>query len=153
MITDIRQTYHFDATPDAIADALMRAEHIRRWWTTEASVDSGAGCFGWSRDGWEVELAMERDATSHMVTWVCTRSNMRDSNAWEGTTIGFTLTPDDSGQGTQVEFAQVGYRESECRFACEQSWAFFVGKSLKQYVETGRGIPYPEPEALDLSVI
>ncbi len=149
MITDIHQSYHFDASPDAIADALMRAEHIRRWWTTEARVDDGAGCFGWSRNGWEVELAMERDASSHHVTWVCTRSNMQDSNAWEGTTIGFTLTPEDAG--TRVEFAQAGYRESPCRTACEQGWSFFIGKSLKQYVETGRGIPYPEPQALESS--
>src|SRR2546428_8984616 len=37
---------------------------------------------------------------------------MQNTNAWEGTTITFTLTS--QGTGTRVDFSQTGYRESPC---------------------------------------
>jgi hypothetical protein len=76
------------------------------------------------------------------VTWHCLRSNMQGTNAWEGTNISFKLSPVPGG--TRIEFAQTGYRDSPCFETCVGGWAFFVGTSLKQYLETGKGIPYPE---------
>jgi uncharacterized protein YndB with AHSA1/START domain len=139
---DIHHTFVIAAAPGAVADALMQEEAIRQWWTTEAGVRDGVGVMGWSGYGWEVELAMSYDPPVPEVTWRCTRSNMQNTSAWEGTTIRFALVP--HGTGTRVEFSQTGYRESPCRDICNQGWAFFVGTSLKQYLETGRGIPYPE---------
>jgi len=67
---------------------------------------------------------------------------MQNTNAWEGTPITFTLTS--QGTGTRVDFSQTGYRESPCYEVCNQGWVFFVGTSLKQYIETGKGTRYPE---------
>lgn len=66
---------------------------------------------------------------------------MQNTNAWTGTTITFVLTP--QAGGTHLDFAQNGYQASSC-YVCVQGWAFFVGTSLKQYIETGIGIPYPD---------
>ncbi len=54
----------------------------------------------------------------------------------------FTLTPET--HCTRLDFAQRGYRESPCYDVCNQGWAYFLGTSFKQYIETGRGIPYPD---------
>ncbi len=62
--------------------------------------------------------------------------------AWEGTDITFTLSP--GTRGTRVDFAQTRYRESPRYEMCRQGWAFFIGTSLRQDIETGKGMPYPE---------
>jgi hypothetical protein len=127
---------------DAVLAALVTEEHIRNWWTKEARVVDGKGTFGWSGHGWGVDLDMDHDIAARRVVWKCTRSNMQNTDAWEGTTITFDLVPDD--RGTRIDFAQTGYRSSPCFEVCDRGWAYFVGTSLKQYVETGKGIPYPE---------
>jgi uncharacterized protein YndB with AHSA1/START domain len=139
---EIRHSFLIGTRPEAIADALTRADHIQKWWTKEAHVEDGKGVFRWSGHGWTVELDMDKDATTQTVTWKCTKSNMQDTDAWEGTTIAFRLTPEE--HGTRLAFAQTGYRASPCYEICNQGWAFFVGESLKRYLETGTGIPYPE---------
>lgn len=138
----IRHLIHIDAPIASIMDALMHEEHIQKWWTTECHVADGKGTFSWSAHGWVVELEMESDIATNQVVWKCTRSNMQNTHAWEGTKITFVLLPD--GDGTSVDFSQTGYRSSPCFEACEQGWGYFIGVSLKQYMETGKGIPYPE---------
>lgn len=142
MDNDIHHEFVIAADVDAVVDALLQEQAIRRWWTTEADVRGSTGIMRWSGYGWEVELAMTFDPSVPAVVWRCRRSNMQNTSAWEGTTIRFALTR--QGSGTRVEFSQTGYRESPCRDVCDQGWAFFVGTSLKRYLETGRGIPYPE---------
>ena len=142
MSGNLFHSFVIHAPLDGVADALMQEDAIRRWWTAEASVRDGIGVMGWSGHGWEVELAMVHDPLAQEVVWRCLRSNMQNTSAWEGTTIRFVLRPVEGG--TRLEFSQTGYRESPCRDVCHQGWAFFVGTSLKQYLETGRGVPYPE---------
>jgi hypothetical protein len=85
---------------------------------------------------------MEQNPATRTVTWTWTKSNMQHTNAWEGTTITFTLTP--AQHHTQRDVAHTGYRESPCYEVCRQGWEYFIGTSLKQYLETGKGMPYPE---------
>ena len=142
MAREIRHSFLIDAPPDAALRAVVREEDIRRWWTHEARIEAGRAVLGWSGHGWTVELDMEHDAAARRATWRCIRSNMQDTDAWEGTTITFVLTPE--AGGTRLDFAQTGYRDSPCYETCEQGWAFFVGTSLRRYLETGCGLPYPE---------
>ena len=142
MTREIRHAFTVDAPVHAVMDALVREEHIRKWWTTEADVHDGKGRFGWSGHGWKVELDLEHDPKAGWVAWTCTRSNMQGTDAWEGTTMTFVLSPQRGG--TRIDFSQTGYRDSPCFEACQQGWAYFLGTSLKQYLETGKGIPYPE---------
>ncbi len=142
MSKEIHHSFFMDASPDAITAALMEAEHIQKWWTKEARIQDGKTVVGWSDFGWEVELEMAHDESAGTILWQCLKSNMQNTDAWEGTTITFALTP--QAVGTRVDFSQTGYRESPCFEVCDQGWGFFVGTSLKQYVETGKGIPYPE---------
>lgn len=147
MTKDILHTFLIHAAPQAIADALTQEKHIQNWWTREASIRDGKAELGWSGHGWSVELVIAREGDER-VLWTCRRSNMMNTDAWEGTTIAFVLTP--QSDGTRVDFAQTGYRDSPCYDVCHQGWSFFVGTSLKHYLETGKGIPYPEmPDTRD----
>lgn len=142
MTREIWHSVFIVAPVDVVMDALVQEEHIQKWWTREASVRDGKGDFGWSAHGWKVGLDMEHDLAAREVAWRCTSSNMQNTNAWEGTMITFSLSPENAG--TRVAFAQTGYRHSPCFDACDQGWSYFVGISLKQYAEAGKGIPYPE---------
>lgn len=142
MTHEIRHSIFIGATPETVVAALMDQAHIRNWWTRQAHVNDGHGRFGWSGHGWQVELEMAQHATAPQVVWTCRRSNMQNTHAWEGTTMQFALVAE--GDGTRVEFAHTGYRSSPCFQACEQGWAYFLGTSLKQYLETGQGMPYPD---------
>lgn len=141
-MAEIRHSFFVQTQPPDVAAALMDVGHIRNWWTREASITDGVGQFGWSGHGWGVTLEMTAPLPDRSVVWRCTRSNMQNTDAWEGTLISFALTPEDGG--TRVDFSQTGYRQSDCFDACDQGWAYFIGTSLKQYLETGKGVPYPE---------
>jgi len=142
MTKQIRHTFHFACTPEKIMSALTEAHHIQKWWTKDASVKNGKGVFQWKGYGWTVELTMEKSEADNTVTWKCTKSNMQNTHAWEGTTMLFKLIPD--GSGTKVDFTQSDYRESPCYKVCHEGWKYFLGTSLKSYLETGKGLPYPE---------
>ncbi|HRN61678.1 MAG TPA: SRPBCC domain-containing protein [Luteimonas sp.] len=139
---DIRHTVHVGAPPSDVAQALLRQEHLRRWWTREADVVDGNAVLRWSGHGFEVHLRMEQDAARNRVLWHCARSNMQGTSAWEGSIIRFDLHPE--AAGTRIEFTHAGYADSPCRDTCDQGWAFFLRSSLKRYLETGVGIPYPD---------
>jgi uncharacterized protein YndB with AHSA1/START domain len=124
---EIRHSFFIDGSPAVIADALMQAEHIQRWWTKEARVQDVKGVLERRGYGWEVELEMAHDSFTRTVVWQFRKSNMQNTNAWEGSTITFSLTPQTAG--TRVDFSQTGCRESPCYEVCAQGWEFFVGRS------------------------
>ena len=99
-------------------------------------------CLDWSGHGWQVELRIDGGADHRQVCWRCERSNMLDTTAWEGTVMRFDLLS--TSDGTRLDFVQSGYRDSPCFEVCAQGWQFFLGSSLKRYVETGQGVPYPD---------
>jgi len=141
---DMHRRFRINAPPEVVAVALLHEEHLRRWWTREAEVIGNEAVLRWSGHGFEVHLRIEHDTARNHVLWHCSRSNMQGTHAWEGTTIRFELHPERAG--TRIAFTHSGYAESPCRDTCEQGWAFFIGTSLKRYLESGTGIPYPEIE-------
>lgn len=142
MTRDIHHTVRIEAPVARVFAALTTQAGLRGWWTREAEVDGTHCTVSWSGHGWAVALDLAADADAHRVAWFCTRSNMQDTQAWEGTTMTFALH--DADGGTRLEFVHAGYAESPCFDACSVGWGYFLGTSLKRYAETGRGIPYPE---------
>jgi hypothetical protein len=133
--------FHSVRATGAIVDALILPDHIAQWWTKEAKIRDGKLIVGWSGFGWKVVLDVAHEMSSRIVSWRCLQANMQNTNAWEGTTMTFSLSPE--ADDTHLKFRQNGYRDSPCYGVCSQGSAFFVGSNLKQYVETGPGIPYP----------
>ncbi|MCE4314388.1 SRPBCC domain-containing protein [Xanthomonas hortorum pv. gardneri] len=139
MNREIRHSIVIAAAPEVVSAALSEPRQLARWWTREVSLGNGRVRLDWSRQGWRVGLSIDEGADHRLVCWRCHDSNMLDSDAWKGTVMRFELHS--TSQGTQVEFVQSGYRESPCKEACARGWRFFLGSSLKRYVETGEGMP------------
>lgn len=141
----IRHQFEIAAAPEVVASALTEPEHLARWWTREAVGADGHVRLDWSAHGWCVELDVLHEPERRRVVWHCTRSNLLDSNAWTGTSMSFGLQP--TARGTRIDFSHEDYPDSPCLPTCERGWAFFLGRSLKRYLEKGEGMPYPDMPA------
>jgi hypothetical protein len=72
------------------------------------------------------------------VGWRC----IEGAAEWVGTKLSFELSQNDDE--TVVLFTHAGWRDpSEFMAHCSARWAYFL-LSLKSYLETGQGTPFPE---------
>lgn len=140
---DITQEIDIAVPFEKVFDALTKEEHLRKWWTPDASaqadVDSEAR-FEFNPYGDFVVVRIEK-LENEFVQWNVVDSVMMKTKEWIGTTITFKLTPHENG--TKLSFAHTDWKqESECFNACTKGWDHFLRESLKPYLETGTGQPF-----------
>jgi hypothetical protein len=139
---DIRHRVAMSAPLERVYDAVATTEGISEWWTRdgvrgESSVGSRLQFFFGQPEPAAVMEVTRLDADGH-VTWSC----VEGADEWVGTTISFDLTH--KNDETVVMFAHADWREPvEFMAHCSARWAYFL-LSLKSYVETGKGTPFPE---------
>lgn len=64
----------------------------------------------------------------------------KDKKEWAGNQIIFEITEKENN--TEIRFTQEGLTsENECYTICENSWNTYIGKSLYQFIMTGKGEP------------
>ena len=139
---DIRHRVVVTSSPAEVYEAVATPEGVSAWWTLD-------GVRGRSEEGGRLEFyfgqpepAAVMEVTElrpkERVVWSC----VGGADEWVGTTLTFELSP--STEGTAVLFSHADWREaSEFMAHCSARWAYFL-LSLKAYVETGRGTPFPE---------
>jgi uncharacterized protein YndB with AHSA1/START domain len=67
-------------------------------------------------------------------------SGFVDLHDWIGTRISFEIEPIDATH-SRLHFAHHGLVPLECSTVCTSGWSFFLGQSLRHYLETGVGQP------------
>ena len=126
--------------PAELFDAIASQTGLAAWWTpmveAEAKVGSTAKFrFGDGKHGPDMkvtELVPEKQ-----ITWECV------SAPWPGMKISFEIQENE--KGSVLLFTHSGWEEtSEFFMHCNSKWGFFLGVSLKRYLETGTGQPNPE---------
>lgn len=66
-----------------------------------------------------------------------------DKSEWTGTKLIFEISKDENQ--TKIKFTHKGLTpEYECYNICNESWGNYVGKSLFNLIETGKGNPNPK---------
>ena len=138
-MTDIRHQITVEGTPRAVYQALSTIDGLSGWWTKTTSGKSTLDDEIDFRFG-EHLCVMRVDAldADRAVGWECKAAGPD----WVGTKVRFEL--DETSRGTRVRFAHSGWREANDFFAhCSTKWATFM-LSLKRYVETGTGAPFPD---------
>ena len=138
-MTDIRHQITVQAPPHAVYQALATIDGLSGWWTKTTSGNSALDGTIDFRFG-EHLCVMRVDAldADRAVGWECKAAGPD----WVGTKVRFEL--DETSRGTRVRFAHSGWREANDFFAhCSTKWATFM-LSLKRYVETGTGAPFPD---------
>ncbi|MBI1201428.1 MAG: SRPBCC domain-containing protein [Rhodopseudomonas sp.] len=139
---DIMHSLKIDAPPETVFQAIATADGIRHWWTGDAALEprlGGAGTFGFFGRRFVATVEIVTFGPLSTMTW-------RVSNAaWPGDTIEFDLVAQD--RHTRLNFAHRGFAQADQRYASATTrWGFYLF-SLKQYLETGKGMPNPnEPD-------
>ncbi|HEX8040051.1 MAG TPA: SRPBCC domain-containing protein [Chryseosolibacter sp.] len=70
-------------------------------------------------------------------------SFVEDKTEWVGTHLVFDISKE--GGKTRVTFTHDGLvPDYECYQVCNDAWSTYIGSSLKNYIETGKGSPNPK---------
>lgn len=85
-------------------------------------------------------MKIEKLEIGKYVQWRCIQSNMQNTDAWKDTVLRFDI--ESQSAGCTLRFEQIGYKDSPWFNECNPGWRFVLGKSLKDYLESGRGSPY-----------
>ena len=140
-----------DKSPDQVYAALATKKGIQGWWTPDCNVPSQVGehlkvRFGEMFHTYEIEALLP----SEEVRWSCIEHfhnmpGLTKLDEWIGTRLNFQLSLTDGG--TKLAFRHEGLTPAlNCYPQCSERWPFFLGVSLKGYVETGVGSPYVDQE-------
>lgn len=142
-MVDIHHIFTYKAPSQQIFDALTKETHIQKWWTPIARIKEGLneeGRVEFDHDyvAWTIK---DLDPPKVLILEVVD-SKMHHVAEWTHTTLVFEL--EDNGDGTTtMKFSHKGWKEeTECFQKCTEGWAFFLGDSLKSYLETGQGKPF-----------
>jgi len=139
---DIRHRVTISAPLTSVYESVATTEGISEWWSRN-------GVKGESSEGSRLEfyfgqpepaavMEVTQMSAEGRVHWSC----VGGADEWIGTTLSFELSGNDDE--TVVMFTHAGWREpSEFMAHCSARWAYFL-LSMKSYVETGKGTPFPE---------
>ena len=137
-----REIWHeiiVNAAPSHLYRALTDIEKLAHWWTTDTRGESKIGKSLEFRFG---GLCQVMNVTvlepEERVRWHVTEIGLPD---WADTEIEFRLSRE--GDRTLLHFRHSKWRVNATMFPhCSMGWATYL-LSLKEFVETGKGRPYP----------
>lgn len=140
---DYQRTLLVRAEPDALFDALTTIPGLSAWWTDVTGSGETGGELRFRFDPPQPCVMRVDEATRpNSVRWTVTECGFLPD--WEGTRPTFTIVPADGG--SELRFRHHGLtRELDCIDDCTSGWNHFT-ESLRQYVETGRGMRRGSPE-------
>lgn len=76
----------------------------------------------------------------------------KDKMEWIGTKLIFDIISE--GKDTEVKFTHLGLvPEYECYNVCNDAWTGFIQKSLKGFINTGKGEPNPKDGTNDINAV
>ena len=139
-MADINHKFSINASPDEVYTQLTTIDGLQGWWTRGARGKSQAGSTLQFHFGkrWHQMVRVVDQSPGRRVAWTC----IAGSEDWVGTDIVFNLFHKEEGK-TIVRFGHFGWPAHNDFFAeCSYHWAIFM-KSLKDFVETGKGNPHP----------
>lgn len=130
-----------DVSPEQVYQALTSQQGLSAWWT-QVSIDEKVGglakfLFGPNGEH-PVHMQIKQLTPSQQVVWQC------QLGPWENTGQ-FVFDIAAIERGAALNFSHHGWPEADDFYRhCNCKWGFFLGVSLKQYLETGIGKPHPQ---------
>ncbi len=129
---------------DDVYKALTTLDGLSAWWTTTTQGESKVGGvlrFRFGAGGFDMKVLELQPAKR--VLWQV----VDGPQEWIGTKISFDLKRE--GDWTIVYFKHQGWKEPvEFMHHCSTKWGVFL-LSLKSFLETGKGAPWPNDIKLD----
>ena len=136
--------------PSKVYEALATQEGLASWWTTATAAQPVIGSIISFRftDDYHKEMKVLELFPDKRVLWECIIGHPQ----WLGTTISFEI--EELGDAVNVRLLHAGWEEETDFFGtCNYHWGLYM-KSLKTYIETGKGNPnvYPVENLEELNI-
>ncbi len=140
----IEREIHIDASPEVVFEVISQPEHVREWWSDEATYEPAPGSSGelqFEKDGEHVHVPLTvvdiEPPTRFSFRW--THPDDEVTTPTNSLLVTFDLVP--SGGGTTVKLTETGFRErgGEAAYLEEyyndhvEGWAYHVPR-LGEYV-------------------
>jgi uncharacterized protein YndB with AHSA1/START domain len=141
--SDFTSSFTVDRTPEEVFSAI---NDVRGWWSgnIEGNTEALGSEFTYRyEDVHYTKQKISEFLPNSRVVWHIEEAFLNftaEPDEWVGTDITFEITP--KGAETELQFTHRGLvPEFECFEACSSAWGFYVTKSLKSLITTGRGEP------------
>lgn len=141
------------APASKVYGAIADADGPSHWWTKFARGTARIGEvaeFPFPQAGFYAAMKIRTLEAERLVEWECVEqvhnddTGWADLSDWEGTTIRFEVEPK-GAHASVLHFEHVGLSPVlECFETCDSAWRYYLGESLKAYVETGTGKPFDD---------
>ncbi len=136
---DFEATVSFASPADAVFDALTTPAGLTGWWMKASGSGLAGGELTFVYDGGSVVMRVDKTERPSVVRWTVLAAS-EPFGDWEGTTINFDVSPNESG-GSRLHFRHTGLTPRlECFDTCSIGWNHGLA-SLVNYVDSGKGSP------------
>ncbi len=127
-------------SPNNAFEALTR--HVKKWWGNTDKPVSKVGdefTIHFGNAFWKFKVI--KYVLNSEIVWKCIDGQPGFENEWVGTSTTWNITP--TADGVLVSFMHDGLTpDFNCYDICAPTWDMFITKSLKHYLETGKGMPH-----------
>ena len=121
-----------------IYDAITTLEGLTSWWTNTTGNTETNGKLYFHFNNIKIEMTILERVQDKKVVWQCTEKE----GEWKDTIITFDLVETDEQVLINFSHTQWAQQTSLCSH-CSTKWAVFM-LSLKDYLEKGKGQPFPD---------
>lgn len=137
-MADILHEIHIQAPAAKVYGALSSVPSLAKWWTSTTGGESAVGkMIEFRFNNHVVPTRVDELSADKRVAWEIVGTG----DDWEGTKVTFDLA-EDNGR-TRLRFGHREWKKANDFYAhCTTKWATFL-LSLREYVETGAGRPFP----------
>jgi len=139
-MVDILHRIVIEASSDKVYEALTSQEGLSAWWTrakTTGGVGSVISFFFGPNGEHQIKMEVTEWVPNKSVIWKCIEGPWVDTGTFQ-----FQIEKDE--RGSAVKFNHSGWQEAdEFYMHCNSKWGFFLAVSLKNLLETGKGMPHP----------
>ena len=130
----------------AVYTAIATPHGVSHWWTSTSGDPESGGELVFAFDDISVVVKVTANEPGKYIEWTVGGK----PGEWLDTRICFALEPGDDQ--VMVNFQHADWRAATEMFAhCSTKWAVFL-LSLKDYLETGAGRPYPHDAHINHTV-
>lgn len=142
---EIRHRVGISGSAQEVYHLLTTDEGLSKWWTTDTRGAGGPGSIiAFRFDGNGPDFEVVELIPNQKVAW---RHSGEMPPAWVGSEISFELEP--TKRQVFVNFRHYNWAETSDFLAhCSTKWGVFM-LSLKSFIETGRGQPFPDDIHID----
>ena len=140
---DFTTTILVDQTPQKVFNAITNPH---AWWSEEIEGNNSTvnDVFTYHyEDVHFCKVELIEVVPNKKIVWKIVDNHFnftKDKTEWINTKVSFEISR--QGDKTQLVFTHIGLvPEYECYEACHQGWTHYIQNSLKNLIETGKGLP------------